>query len=135
MDSKFCPNCGLVIELNAISQPQPSQFQPQQLPPESYSYGNDNNSYYHGQPNFQPLPHPKPTAKGKTITAFVLALVALILPIPVIDVIAGVVAIVLSAKKDEQNRDSYHEGFRAAALTLAIIGTIAAIIFTFNSLR
>jgi len=131
-DSKFCPNCGFAFGSDATQQLQPSQFQPQQPPPGSYPYGSDSNSYYHAQPGFQAPPEPMPGAKGKAIAAFVLALVALIIPIPVLDIIAGVIALVLQGIA---KRDGYNTGFRTAALVLGIIGTIVAISFTIGVFR
>lgn len=58
--------------------------------------------------------------------ALALGIAALVIPVPVLDVIAGVVGIVLAALA----RKSGVGGLAIAALVISIIGTVVAIFYT-----
>ena len=78
---------------------------------------------YNQQPPPQPFTTPPPTpekrpGKGKSIASLVLGIVALTVPIPVFDIICGIVGLVLAgmARRDEGG------GMATAGLVLSIIG-------------
>ncbi|MCL2563826.1 MAG: hypothetical protein FWE08_07315 [Oscillospiraceae bacterium] len=64
--------------------------------------------------------------KGMAIASLVLGIVALVVPIPVLDVIAGVVGLFLAGISMKHKAG----GLAVAGLVLSILGTIAAIQFT-----
>jgi len=72
-----------------------------------------------------PEPERKPPT-GMAVASLVLGIIALTLPIPVVDVIAGVIGLVLAVAAKKQGA----RGMATAGLVLSIIGTIAAIQFT-----
>ena len=72
-----------------------------------------------------PEPMPK-NYKGMAIASLVLGIVALIVPIPVLDVIAGIVGLFLAGIAIKHKAG----GIAIAGLVLSIVGTINAIFFT-----
>ena len=75
------------------------------------------------EPVQEPVQQPK---NGLAIAALVCGLFAMFIPIPVLDMVAGIVGIVLAV----QARKSGVGGLAIAGLVVSIIGTIWATIFT-----
>ena len=88
-------------------------------------YQQPHSPYGQNQPPFDgpPPQQPKTTMAG---VALALGIAAMILPIPVIDVIAGVLGIVFAAIA----RKSGVGGLAIAALVVSIIGTVMALFYT-----
>lgn len=59
--------------------------------------------------------------KSKAIAALVLGIVAIVMPIPFLDLICGVIGLVLASMA---KREGYTEGLRTAGFVLSIIGTV-----------
>ena len=59
--------------------------------------------------------------KGKAIAALVLGIVAIVLPIPFLDLICGVAGLILASMAKQEG---YTEGLRTAGFVLSIIGTV-----------
>ena len=86
---------------------------------------------HHGQQYQQPYPYPpmrpKQPSHGFAIAALVLGIVAMTLPVPVIDVIFGVLGLIFAIVA---KRNGHRGGMSTAGLVLSIIGTVWAIWFT-----
>ena len=63
--------------------------------------------------------------------ALVLGLLAMTIPVPVIDIILGVVGLVLASSS---KNDGYVGGVRTAAFVICIIGTVIAVFYTIGVL-
>ena len=81
---------------------------------------NQGNQQYVASPISQP-------GKGKAIASFVLGLGAMTIPIPVLDIIIGVVGLILAISS---KNDGYIGGIRTAGFVCSILGIIWATIFT-----
>ena len=110
--------------------PHPQGDQPQGHNPYGYHpQGHYPQGYYPYQP---PWPYVmEPPGKNKVIIALACGVFALFIPIPVIDVIAGIVGICLA---NSAKADGNHTGLRTGAFAISIVGTIAAVIFTLSFL-
>ena len=86
----------------------------------------------HGQSPYQPPgghPYPQPEeapSKTKAVVALVLGIAALTIPVPVVDIIAGIAGIILALASKREGV----KGLAIAALVVSIIGTLVAISFT-----
>jgi len=69
------------------------------------------------------------SAKNKSIAALILGIAAIVLPVPILDLAAGIVGIVLSV---QSKNDGFTGGLRIAGFVLSIIGTIAAASYTLD---
>jgi len=85
---------------------------------------------YENRGNMQQSQH-TPPGQGKAVASLVLGLFAMIVPIPVIDIIAGVVGICLAVSA---KRDGYSRGMRTAGFVVSIIGTVIAVGYTLSVL-
>jgi len=88
---------------------------------------------HHGQAYQQPYPYPpikpKQPASGFAIASLVLGIIAMVLPIPVIDVIIGVLGLIFAIVA---KRSGHRGGMSTAGLVLSIIGTVWALWFTLS---
>ena len=89
---------------------------------------------YQGQPQYQqPYPYPpvkpKQPASGFAVASLVLGIIAMVLPIPVIDVVIGVLGLIFAIVA---KRSGHRGGMSTAGLVLSIIGTIWALWFTIS---
>ena len=75
---------------------------------------------------------PQKDYRKMAITSLVLGICAAVVPIPVLDVIAGIIGIILAAvvRKNEAPNRNEASGIAMGALALSIIGTIQALAFT-----
>ena len=109
LDSDTCGGCGAKHEI--VTQPQqpsaPSQPQYQQQ-------------------NHQPQ-HPSPQAKNKAIASLVLGICAMVVPIPVLDIVAAIIGIVFA---NQAKSLGYRGGLQIGGLVCSIIGLIWSIGFT-----
>ena len=78
----------------------------------------------HGMPPGPPREMP---GSGKAVAALVLGICALVVPIPFIDVVAGIIGIVLAV---QAKKEGHTGGMATAGLVLSIIGTIFASMYT-----
>lgn len=69
--------------------------------------------------------------KGKAIASLILGIGAMTIPIPVLDIILGIVGIVLAVVA---KNDGYRGGLQTAGLVCSIIGTVIATIYTITVL-
>jgi len=69
---------------------------------------------------------PQKSYKGVAVASLVLGIVALTVPVPVLDIIAGIVGIILAAVAMKNKAG----GMAIAGLVVSILGTFAAISFT-----
>jgi hypothetical protein len=76
--------------------------------------------------NTQSGRHP---AKGTAIASLVCGLAAMVVPIPILDIVVGIIGIALSRKAKNQG---YPGGLATAGFVCSILGTIFSVIFTFN---
>ena len=74
----------------------------------------------------QPLTDTQPGRK-EAVASLVLGIVAMVLPIPVLDLIAGIIGIVLSCNAKKQG---YKGGMEIAGLVCSIVGTVWAAVYT-----
>ena len=130
----FCANCGIKSEPNVrfcgSCGCESVQANSQQSAPnwEFSGYG----SPYAQQP---PYVHQPPYAqqfddyrsRNKAVAALVLGIVACTMPIPILDVIAGIIGIYLAVTA---KREGFINGLQTAAFVLSIIGTSIAVLFT-----
>ena len=82
---------------------------------------------YQYPPQYQQSSSGDSPGKSKATASLVLGLVAMFLPIPFLDVAAGVTGLILAVKA---KREGFSAGLRTAGLVLSIIGTIYAIFYT-----
>ena len=80
------------------------------------------------QTNFEQGEQP---GKGKAVASLILGITAMVLPIPVLDLIIGIAGIILAISS---KNDGYVGGMRTAGFVCSIIGTIFAAIFTYTVL-
>jgi len=143
--TQYCPNCGHAEEILKTMNPQPyggntphkqpgnaPQPYPQaqhQPPPHGY------HGYPpHGQPphTYPPYGYPpygyyaKPPAQGMAGAALGLGIASFIIPIPVFNLILGIVGIVLAMTARNRGNRS---GLATAGLVISIIGTVVAVLF------
>jgi hypothetical protein len=102
---------------NQSSQP-PPLYPPPQYPPPQYPPP----QYPPPQQHFGPIP-----GRGKAIASLILGIIAMTVPIPVLDIIAGVIGLVLAL---QSKSEGFTGGVRTAGFVCSIIGTIWAIIYT-----
>jgi len=106
------------------------QYQQPQHPPHGQQQYQQ--AHYGQQQYQQPYPYPpvkpKQPAHGFAIAALVLGIVAMTLPIPVIDIIIGVLGLIFAIVA---KRSGHRGGMSTAGLVLSIIGTVWAIWWTF----
>jgi len=117
------------VQFSEQEDPQYMQFPEQQPPiydtpypsppPQYYVPDYPTNAYFQAPPN--------PGAKSNATAALVLGILALLLPIPVIDLTCGIVALALSARA---RKEGYTGGVATAGFVLAIIGTVGSAVFT-----
>jgi len=147
----YCPNCGHAEEILKTmnmnrpqqggyaphgqpgGQPTPPNPQYQQAPP---PHGYPPQGHYpqgHPPQGYAPYGYPpygfyaKPPAQGMAGAALGLGIAAFVLPIPVLDLILGLVALVLAVMvRSRGNRTN----LSTAGLILAIVGTAAAFFHT-----
>ena len=140
----FCTNCGIKSEPNVrfcgSCGCESVQVNSQQSAPYGESLG-DNSPYTQQSPYGSPYTQQPPYAqqppytqqfdesksRGKAIAALVLGIIAMTVPIPFLDVIAGVIGIYLAVTA---KREGFRGGLQTAAFVLSIIGTVIAVIFT-----
>ncbi|MCL2563827.1 MAG: DUF4190 domain-containing protein [Oscillospiraceae bacterium] len=77
-----------------------------------------------------PTPTPQKSYKGMAAASLVCGILAMTLPVPVIDVILGVIGLVLAIKSRQHDGG----GLATAGLVCSIIGTIWAVSFTMTML-
>jgi len=82
---------------------------------------------YQQQPPQQPVG--SEPGRGAAIAALVLGIVAMVLPVPVVDLVAGIIGLILVASARNQG---FEGGLLTGALVCSIIGTISAAIFTIS---
>ncbi|MCL2212363.1 MAG: DUF4190 domain-containing protein [Oscillospiraceae bacterium] len=89
----------------------------------------DANNMYDTNNPFSPLyqKHQQP-GLGFATASLVLGILAMILPIPVIDVILGILGLIFAFIAPSKG---CHGGIQTAGLVLSIIGTLNAVLFTF----
>jgi len=129
VEGASCPNCGAI---------KPAQAQ----------QGSDSNQGYapqqgHGAPGYPqpPTSYPPPyggapapgyqPGKGKAIASLVLGICAIVVPIPILDIIMGVLGLVLASMS---KNEGFNGGIRTGGLVCSIIGTVFAVIFTISCL-
>lgn len=85
-------------------------------------------------PQYSPVPQYAPygppgvqPGRGKAIASLVLGIVAMTVPIPILDIIAGIVGLVLYSSA---RREGYSGGLATAGLICSVLGTVWATIFT-----
>jgi len=113
-----CTACGAKLSVMA-QQPQQQSQAWQQPPPQ-----------WQAPPPWQQVPPTNQSAKTKAGVGLGLGLFALFMPIPFLDVIAGIVGICLSASARKEGAG----GLATGGLVVSILGLISAIIFTLNFL-
>jgi len=79
--------------------------------------------------NYTPPPPVSQPGKGKAIAALVLGIVALVLPVPFLDLACGIVGLFFAFSA---GKEGYVGGMKTAGLVLSIIGTVSAAIFTLS---
>jgi len=77
--------------------------------------------------NYNYMHRKQQAGQGEAIASIVLGLIAFTLPIPILDLIIGIAGLVLAYLAKKKGR----EGIATAGLVISIIGTMAAMIFTF----
>ena len=111
-------------------QQQYGQQQYQQAPPYGQQYGQYQQPP-HGQPYQQPYPYAKPKrpASGFAVASLVLGIIAMTLPVPVLDIIIGVLGLIFAIYAKKKGHGG---GMSTAGLVLSILGTIWSIWFTIS---
>lgn len=71
--------------------------------------------------------HDPERGKGKAIAALVLGIIAIVLPVPFLDLACGIVGLVMAYKSKQEG---YITGLRTAGFVLSIIGTVFAAFYT-----
>jgi len=144
--TQYCPNCGhaeeILKKINAqpqvgIPPHQPPQHQQAQYQPPQYQ------APPHGYPPQGHPPYPqgymppgyspyglyvKPPAQGLAGAALGLGIAAFVLPVPFLDLILGIIAIILAVAARKQGNRA---GLGTAGLVLSIVGLVTAAIHTF----
>ncbi|MDR3012367.1 MAG: hypothetical protein LBU70_04070 [Chitinispirillales bacterium] len=69
----------------------------------------------------------EPPGKSTALASLIFGIVAMIFPIPVLDIIFGITGIVLSCNAKKQG---YNDTLQIASLVCSIIGTVMAITYT-----
>jgi len=92
----------------------------------------DANNIYDTNNPLSPLyvKHQQP-GKGMAVTALVLGILAMTLPIPVLDIILGVLGLIFASVAPSQG---CRGGIQTAGLVLSILGTLVAIGYTMGEL-
>lgn len=85
-----------------------------------------NSSFNQGNPQYGAYPGPQ-AGKGKAIASLILGIAAMTIPVPVLDIILGVVGIILAVSS---KNDGFTGGVRVGGFVCSIIGTIWATIYT-----
>lgn len=67
---------------------------------------------------------------GMAVASLVLGLVAMILLVPVVDLIAGILGIIFAVSVKRAGYRDYAAGMATAGLVVSIIGTLGALMFT-----
>jgi len=147
--TQYCPNCGHAEEILKTMNPQPPVGAPlqgqgnayppqhQQVQQAPHGYPQQGQPPYghapygqppHGYPGYPPYGfYGKPPAQGMAGAALGLGIAALLLPVPFLDLIFGIIALVLAITARKKGNRS---GLSTGALVMAIIGTIAAFFYT-----
>ena len=117
---RFCGSCGCgSVQVNS-----------QQSAP-NWGFSGYGSPYTQQPPYTQQLPYVQQPGeskgKGKAIAALIISIVAMILFIPILDVIAGAVAIYLAVTA---KKEGVRGGLQTAAFVLSIISTLISVIFT-----
>ena len=86
---------------------------------------------YQYQPPRPVPPMGPPPGQSKAIASLVCGIVAMVLPIPFLDLAAGIVGLVLAGKARQEGCNS---GMRTAGFVVSLIGTIYAALFTLSFL-
>jgi len=118
-----CPNCGAVKPVQ--QGPDVGQGYQQQNPQGHYPHAPQPHSPY---PYGGPVHHP---GKGKAIASLVLGICAMVIPIPILDVIMGILGLVFASMS---KNEGFNGGIRTGGLVCSIIGTVWAAIFTISCL-
>jgi len=115
----------------------PPGYQPQpgnQYPPNYQQAPNYHQSQNYQQPPNQPYPQQyphsnstTPPGKGKAQVSLALGIVAICLPIPFLDLIAGIIGLVFASMA---KKEGFSGGLRTAGFVLSIVGTIYAFFYT-----
>lgn len=153
-DALFCNNCGASLAQENVNtqinesttgtsahesipsvqqqssyqaQPGPLQVTPQTQYYGHSTYGNTGPAYGNTGYTYTEQKQFPPGAKSKAIAALVLGIVAIVLPIPVIDLVCGILAIVLAVRA---KREGFTGGLQVAGFVLGIVGTIYSAVFT-----
>jgi len=122
-----CLNCGTVKPQQAHQNPGTDYQQLQSPAPSHYQHTPSPHSPYtpYGSP---PVHQP---GKSKAIASLVLGICAMVVPIPILDIIMGVVGLALASMA---GNEGYRGGIRTGGLVCSIIGTVWAVIFTITCL-
>jgi hypothetical protein len=122
----FCPKCGTSCDAGTAfcskcgsSFPKVNNTYQNQ----GYNYQNQNN-YNQYQSNY----NQNQQGKGKAIAAIVCGAFAFMVPIPILDIIAGAIGIILAVIA---GNEGYREGIRTAGLIVSIVGLISAVLYNF----
>jgi hypothetical protein len=98
------------------------------------NYQNNQPPQYSQQPQQQPPQYPQQPSyagqvpgKGKAIASLVLGIIAIVLPIPILCVIAGIIGIVLASLA---KKEGFTGGIRTAGFVCSIIGAVGGVIWT-----
>jgi len=59
--------------------------------------------------------------KGKAIAALVLGIIAIVLPVPILDLACGIAGLIMASKSKQEG---YTDGMRTAGFVLSVIGTV-----------
>ena len=130
----FCTNCGVRSEPNvrfcASCGCEVIQANSQQSAPNwgSSGYGSpytQQSSYAQQPPHTQQVDDYR--IRNKAVAALVLGIIACTMPIPILDVIAGIIGIYLAVTA---KREGFVNGLQTAAFVISIIGTGIAVLFT-----
>ena len=133
---RFCANCGTPNANFGSQLAEHSQVNmPKKDPGPPHSYGQmPSYGQYSGHGQHQNYAHHQnyarqenPEWKKFAISALICGIVAMMLPIPILDLIAGIAAIILIVKSSQLGGNG---ALHITALVLAIVGTIFALSFT-----
>jgi len=104
----FCNKCGNSCSQSSNQNPVVYQNQ---------GYNNYQNTGYNVQ---------KQPGEGKAVAAIICGAVAFMMPIPVLDVIAGIIGVILAIVAGNEGCNS---GTRTAGLIISIVGILSALLF------
>ena len=109
---------------------QTNQQQPYGYDQSRFGYDQQQQFYGNQPPQYPPVPQQRQSRTVMAAIALVCGILALTLPVPVLDVIFGIAGIVLAGMA----MNSRSKGLAIAGLVVSILGTLVAIAYTMDEL-